>query len=188
MKTTITKEITNNIRGIRKAKGIKQTELAAAIGTTQGRVAEYETGKLKPENITIGVALKIAQALRCTIEDLFVKTIETTESEYKFGIFEASCELRDYERAWDFMENDTEIGAPLEIFETESAAVESLKKYCSEITKNRSNGGYYFYAGKVYFVADLIVCDEDAEDDADKSIYTAGDGYAITEIENKEEG
>lgn len=187
MKKTISKEIANNIREIRKAKGIKQTELAAAIGTTQGRVAEYETGKLKPENITIGVALKIAQALDSTIEDLFVKTIETTESKFKFGIFEASCELRTFERAWDFMENDTEIDAPLEIFETEAEAVEALRKYRSDVTRFRSNGGYYLYTGKVYFVAELIVYDEVAEDDTDKSIYTAGDGVAITEIEDKEE-
>lgn len=80
-------EISNNIRDIRKAKGIKQTELAAAIGVAQGRIAEYETGKRSVGNITLDTALRIAQALGSTIDEVFTKTIETVESEYKFGIF-----------------------------------------------------------------------------------------------------
>lgn len=179
-------EICNNIRDIRKAKNIKQSELAAAIGVSQSRIAEYETGKISINNITLETAVKIAQALDATIADVFTKEIETVESDYKFGIFEASCELRHFDRAWDFMENDQEIDAPLEIFKTEQEARKALEKYSSELTKYRSNGGYYFYSGKVYFVSDLIVYDEDSDDDTDKSIYTHGDGIDITPIETEE--
>ena len=47
---------------------------------------------------------------------------------------------------------------------------------------NKSNGGYNLFAGKVYFVADLEIHDEEL-DDADKSAYTYGDGIDITAID-----
>ena len=38
---------------------------------SQGRIGDYESGRCTIENITLGVALKISNALGCTIEDLF---------------------------------------------------------------------------------------------------------------------
>lgn len=187
MNNKIITELANNIKTIRKEKNIKQTKLAEAAGLTQGRIANYEANKIDISNMTLDVALRIAQALDSTIEEVFTKTTRIVESDYKYGIFEASCELRNFESAWDFMENDTEIGAPLEIFRTKQGAMVALENYRSEVTKYRSNGGYYFYFGKVYFVSDLIIYDEDSEDDTDKSIYTHGDGIDITPIKIESE-
>lgn len=183
MNKRIVTKINNNIRDIRKAKNIKQSELAAAIGVSQSRIAEYETGKISINNITLETAFKVAKALESTLTDVFTKSTEIVESDYKYGIFAASCELRKYSRAWDFVENDTEIDSPLEIFKTEQEARAALEKYSSNVTKHRSNGGYNFFAGKVYFVADLIVYDKDSEDDTDKQIYACGDGIEITAID-----
>lgn len=39
----------NKIAQLRQAKGMTQAQLAAAIGSTQGRVSGWETGKRKPD-------------------------------------------------------------------------------------------------------------------------------------------
>jgi putative transcriptional regulator len=61
----------NNLREIRKEKKLTQGQLAAMVGCSQGRIGDYESGRCTIENITLGVALKISNALGCTIEDLF---------------------------------------------------------------------------------------------------------------------
>lgn len=61
----------NNLREIRKSKKITQGQLAEKVGCSQGRIGDYENGRCTIENITLGVALKLANALECTIEELF---------------------------------------------------------------------------------------------------------------------
>lgn len=185
MKKTTVKTLDSKIREIRKAKGIKQSELAQAVGTSQGRIAEYESGKINIAGIKLESALKIAQALGCSIDEVFVKSEETIESDFRYGIFEASCECRYFDSAWDFVEADTVIGAPLEIFKTEEEALEALKKYSARLEKFRSNGGYDFYFGQVCFVAELEIYDEDGFEN-DPETYLHGDGIAITEIEKED--
>ena len=63
--------ISNNLKEIRKAKKLTQGQIAEMVGCSQGRIGYYESGRCTIENITLGVALKISNALGCTIEDLF---------------------------------------------------------------------------------------------------------------------
>ena len=61
------KEVSDSIRDIRKSKGMTQKELAAAIGTTQQNVAQYESGIRKPKFETLQ---KIAAALDVPVSAL----------------------------------------------------------------------------------------------------------------------
>lgn len=69
--------IANNIRKIRKEKGLTQVQVSKATGFTQSRVAEYETERYKPENITLGAAINLANALGCTLDELFTSEEQT---------------------------------------------------------------------------------------------------------------
>jgi putative transcriptional regulator len=63
--------ISNNLKEIRKAKKLTQGQLAEMVGCSQGRIGDYESGRCTIENITLGIALKLSNALGCSIEDLF---------------------------------------------------------------------------------------------------------------------
>lgn len=60
----------NKIKELRKEKGLTQTQLAELAGTGQNRISQYESGDLPVENMTIGQAKKIADALGVKLEDL----------------------------------------------------------------------------------------------------------------------
>lgn len=51
----------------RERIGMSQEELARIAGVTQAAICQYENGKTKPNVI---VAMKIAKALRMTVEDM----------------------------------------------------------------------------------------------------------------------
>lgn len=70
-KTIKMREIRNNLREIRSNKGIKQSELADRSSCSQGRISDIENGRVAVENITLATALSLANALGCTIDDLF---------------------------------------------------------------------------------------------------------------------
>ena len=61
---------TTKIKELRKEKGLTQTELAELAGTQQNRLGEYERGDRLLENMTVGQAKKIADALGVKIDDL----------------------------------------------------------------------------------------------------------------------
>lgn len=64
--------MTNNLRALRKKAGMTQQELAEKTGLTFQKISTYEnTDDLK--NITLWNALRIAEALNCTIEDIVLK-------------------------------------------------------------------------------------------------------------------
>lgn len=64
----------NNLKALRKKAGMTQQELADKAGITQPKLALYEnTDDLK--NITLWNALRISEALNCTIEDIVMKQI-----------------------------------------------------------------------------------------------------------------
>ena len=65
------KIISNNLRKTRNDKGIKQSELADRTNCSQGRISDIENGRVAVENITLATALSLANALDCTIDDLF---------------------------------------------------------------------------------------------------------------------
>lgn len=57
-----------NILTIRQSKGISQKDLAEMIKVSIPTISRYENGARTP---SIGNAHKIAQALGCTVDDLF---------------------------------------------------------------------------------------------------------------------
>lgn len=59
--------IGNNIRNQRLEKGMTQEELASKIFTTRQTVSNYETGKSKPDYITLG---RIAEVLEVSADSL----------------------------------------------------------------------------------------------------------------------
>ena len=68
------RKMVNNLRAIRKKVGMTQQELAEKTGLTFQKISTYEnTDDLK--NITLWNALRIAEALNCTIEDIVLKQI-----------------------------------------------------------------------------------------------------------------
>lgn len=64
--------IVNNLKALRNRAGMTQQELSDKSGVAQQKIATYEnTDDLK--NITLWNALRIAEALNCTIEDIVLK-------------------------------------------------------------------------------------------------------------------
>jgi len=60
--------IENRLRGLRTAKGLTQTDLAAMSGITRQAVCAIEANQYLP---TTAVALRLAGVLNCRVEDLF---------------------------------------------------------------------------------------------------------------------
>ena len=58
----------NHLRELREAKGLTQAQLADLIGVSRKTVNTVENGVFVPSTV---VALKLAQALACRVEDLF---------------------------------------------------------------------------------------------------------------------
>lgn len=49
---------------------LTQKELSALSGIGDIKISNIETGKIKPENIRLSTALKLAKALRCRPDEL----------------------------------------------------------------------------------------------------------------------
>jgi transcriptional regulator with XRE-family HTH domain len=58
----------NNLRTIRKSKNLTQYELADLTGIGRVNITRYELGT---SNVPMKNAIKIADALDCTLDDLF---------------------------------------------------------------------------------------------------------------------
>ena len=61
------------LKDLQLAKGYSRTELAKVSGEfarEYQKIRDIEVGIIKPENITLKTALKLAQALDCQPEDL----------------------------------------------------------------------------------------------------------------------
>lgn len=59
----------NRIRELRKAKGYRQEDLAAALGVSRQTIIAIENNKYDP---TLGLAMKLARYLQTTVEELFL--------------------------------------------------------------------------------------------------------------------
>ena len=57
----------NNIRYVRKLRGLTMKELGERVGVGESSISQYETGKREPDNETL---LKIAEALDTTVDFL----------------------------------------------------------------------------------------------------------------------
>lgn len=74
--------IGENIKYIRKSKGLTQRELAEKIGVTDSAITRYEKGDREPNIETLN---KIATALEVTINDL-IKNEEKASNKNSIGI------------------------------------------------------------------------------------------------------
>jgi len=63
------------VKSVRQARGMAQTQLAAAVGLTRQALGAIESGRYTP-NTT--VALRLARILSCRVEDLWVDAAPTT--------------------------------------------------------------------------------------------------------------
>ncbi len=59
----------NKIRELRRAKGDRQEDLAAALGVSRQTIIAIENDKYDP---TLGLAMRLARYLHTTVEELFV--------------------------------------------------------------------------------------------------------------------
>lgn len=61
-------EVRNRVRRHRRAQDLTQQELADRVGVTRQTVVSVERGRYNP---SVGLALKLAQVLGATVEELF---------------------------------------------------------------------------------------------------------------------
>ena len=59
----------NRIKELRRAKGYRQEDLAAALGVTRQTIIAIENDKYSP---TLALAMKLARCLGTTVEELFL--------------------------------------------------------------------------------------------------------------------
>lgn len=55
------------LRALRKAKKLTQKKLSVLADVSQGKICEYEAGKVLPR---VDTAIKLAKALGCTLDEL----------------------------------------------------------------------------------------------------------------------
>jgi putative transcriptional regulator len=68
MKGPARDELENDLRAHRESRGLTQAELAEAVGVTRKTVNTVERGHFVP---SVVLALRLAGALRVSVEDLF---------------------------------------------------------------------------------------------------------------------
>ena len=61
--------MTNNIRALRKAHGLRQEDMAARLGVTRQTIIAIENDKYNP---TLELAMKIARLLEKPVEEIFI--------------------------------------------------------------------------------------------------------------------
>ncbi|MBI0072205.1 helix-turn-helix transcriptional regulator [Bifidobacterium sp. W8115] len=66
----MTQRPATGMRRMRQSQNLTQAQLADKAGLSRHRVSDIESGTRSIENISVAVALRIAQSLDCTIEDL----------------------------------------------------------------------------------------------------------------------
>ncbi|MGN0638446.1 MAG: helix-turn-helix transcriptional regulator [Huintestinicola sp.] len=59
----------NRLEEIRKERGIKQEELAQAMGVSRQTIGSLENGRYNP---SITLAIKLARYFQMTVEDIFI--------------------------------------------------------------------------------------------------------------------
>lgn len=59
----------NNIKNLRKQKGLRQEDLAAELNVSRQTIVAIENNKYNP---TLELAMKLARKLETTVEELFI--------------------------------------------------------------------------------------------------------------------
>ena len=65
--------VKNRLEEIRKERGIKQEELAAALEVSRQTIGSLENGRYNP---SITLAFKLARYFDMSIEDIFIGTVK----------------------------------------------------------------------------------------------------------------
>jgi transcriptional regulator with XRE-family HTH domain len=65
-----------NIKRIRLSQGLKQTELAGIVFTSQNHISQIELGKVEP---SVDLLRRIADALSCRVSELLEESGNTPE-------------------------------------------------------------------------------------------------------------
>ena len=73
-------DVKNHLEVLRKARGIKQEELAAAMEVSRQTIGSLENGRYNP---SILLAFKLARYFNLSIEDIFIYEEERVENEEK---------------------------------------------------------------------------------------------------------
>ena len=73
-------DVKNHLEVLRKARGIKQEELAEAMEVSRQTIGSLENGRYKP---SILLAFKLARYFNLAIEDIFIYEEERVENEEK---------------------------------------------------------------------------------------------------------
>lgn len=74
--------MTNRIKELRKAKGLRQEDLAAALGVTRQTIIAIENNKYDP---TLELAMRISAFFGVSVNDIF--TMERDRAREKTGLF-----------------------------------------------------------------------------------------------------
>lgn len=128
----------NNIKELRTAAGMKQSQLADKAGISQENVSRYESGKLSIENMTLKMASTISKALGCTIEDLFKDPENTEQTIYIVRRYSTTIKGSDFEYSEGCtVEYDMEKGLT-DISTAELLRTENLKEALVELANHRS--------------------------------------------------
>ena len=73
-------DVKNHLEVLRKARGIKQEELAEAMEVSRQTIGSLENGRYNP---SILLAFKLARYFNLSIEDIFIYEEERAENEEK---------------------------------------------------------------------------------------------------------
>ena len=73
-------DVKNHLEALRKARGIKQEELAEAMEVSRQTIGSLENGRYNP---SILLAFKLARYFNLSIEDIFIYEEERVENEEK---------------------------------------------------------------------------------------------------------
>ena len=73
-------DVKNHLEVLRKARGIKQEELAEAMEVSRQTIGSLENGRYNP---SILLAFKLARYFNLSIEDIFIYEEERVETEEK---------------------------------------------------------------------------------------------------------
>ena len=66
------------LKDLRTKKGLSYHQLAKASGVNYQKIWQIEHGVIKPENIALKTAIKLAKALDCCTKDLLTPDEEET--------------------------------------------------------------------------------------------------------------
>lgn len=70
--------MTNRIEALRKARGIRQEDLAQALGVSRQTIISLEKGKYNP---SLALALRLARYFAMPVEDIFDDSDESKRRE-----------------------------------------------------------------------------------------------------------